>query len=311
LISHYLVLRLKLIYRELGQYALPISIAFLALSIFLTYVFLTTENMDDNKLIIISATPAILLFLYHTNRQDIKMLSALFGKSKRRTILYTEYLFLISPLAAIIATKQPLYAVALLFYTVIIPLIPQHFTLGKLNFSPFGKGNFEWNSGFRMMGIAQILLFIFFIISCAIQLNFNLSLFLLGTTLVFFTFNYSTPEGEQFIIKYRDPAEMIQAKMKFSVLNLSVIGLALCLVQMLFYQKFSWFFPMIVIQLIVICVNQMLLKYAYYPVKSASELNQTILFFIGLIPFLTPFLILLNFHFYKKAKRKLAHYFTL
>jgi len=68
---------------------------------------------------------------------------------------------------------------------------------------------------------------------------------------------------------------------------------------------------MIIVQINVIAITMMLLKYVYYPNKLASEANQTILWIIGVIPFLTPILILLNFHFYKKATNKLQKFYSL
>jgi len=298
-------------YRSLGDHRAILSIFLLVLLILFGFGLFRIEFKDQNALRQINIAILVLVFFYHSNRPDLKMLSALCGKKNSKKILSAEYLVWTLPFVGIMCLRGFYYSLALLIIPILFPFLKQKIGRLGIKFSPFGKGNFEWNSGFRITGIFQIILFVLFITSCWVKINFGVSVLLMAILLFIFSGNYFTHESSQFVIQYRSAEEMLKAKMFFCIKYTTLIGVILAIILGLFYMKYSWIFLMIIVQINVIAITMMLLKYVYYPNKLASEANQTILWIIGVIPFLTPILILLNFHFYKKATNKLQKFYSL
>ncbi|MFT4986783.1 MAG: hypothetical protein ACI8U0_002429, partial [Flavobacteriales bacterium] len=145
---------------------------------------------------------------------------------------------------------------------------------------------------------------------CIYKANITLSLVLMAVTLLSFSTYYSITEDEQSIIVYRNAKELMISKIRFMIIYTLIFGILLMMILLLSHGIFSWFAPMIVIQVLILLFTSITVKYGYYPNKMAGELQMSILFLMGLIPFLAPVTLLIAIHFYKKSINRLNPYFT-
>ncbi|MFT4660036.1 MAG: hypothetical protein ACI8XB_000293 [Patiriisocius sp.] len=310
ILGHYLKLKLKLLYRSLGQYKVLWSFIICALAVFTAVKLYQLQDISNTNLIAAISVLTVMLIQYHINRKDKDFLKSMIGKQSLKRFLSLEYLILCTPIILLIIIKGFLLGFFLLFVPIFVAFLPSSTLFTGNKISVLGKGNLEWNAGFRTYLLIHLTLFILFILSCIYKANITLSLVLMAVTLLSFSTYYSITEDEQSIIVYRNAKELMISKIRFMIIYTLIFGILLMMILLLSHGIFSWFAPMIVIQVLILLFTSITVKYGYYPNKMAGELQMSILFLMGLIPFLAPVTLLIAIHFYKKSINRLNPYFT-
>jgi len=304
----YFKLRFKLLYRnfELGAlfWVLPLFVLGGVIYSLVNYV----EFIHDSQIHLLLAN-SVLLFLIHNKRKDAFFLKNSLTIRELKTVYFIEYLLLSAPFIILAIGGQNG------IHLVIIPII---FTLSFTSFSivrkakpvsTFKKWNIEWNSGFRIYGLAVLAIVAIFISTFFLPTTTYLNIFVFGILFLALS-SFQAIEEEPFFIRIFNcsPQQFLLKKVKTSLIPLALTGL-IALVPILIIEIDYWIFILLVFaQGLTYNINTVLGNYANYQ----NEAGKLITFFVKVIftivPFLLPLNLILTVYLFQKAITSLKPY---
>lgn len=307
-LTQYFQLRFKLLYRnfELGTlfWLLPLILFGGTIYTLINY----TEAIHSRQIQLLLAN-IIFLFLIHNKRKDGHFLKNSLTTQQLRTVYFIEYLLLSIPFIILaIGSLNWLHLVIIPFLIILSSLT---FSIGRKTkpTSLFKKSNIEWNSGFRIYGLAPIALIGIFISSFFLPTTSYLNIFIFGV--LFLTLSsFQAIEEEASFIRIFDcsPQQFLIQKIKATLIPLALIG-CIALIPILIVEQGYW--PIIILvtaQGLIYNANTILGNYANYQ----NEAGKLITFFVKIIftvvPFLLPLNIILTVFLYRKAITSLKPY---
>lgn len=263
--------------------------------------------MDENRAWMIVGVICLLLVQQHNSRRDQDFLIGLSSKRKSQMLFSFEYLMIVLPFTLVLF-GLPLHAITLITFSSLLGFIPIS-KKGGNKFSIFGAGNYEWNSGLRMIMILAVAILIGFIASCIAQVNINVSLVLGAIFGLLITFFYGTHEDVSMMTVYLSPKQVLRQKIIALIRSILLWFLPIITIYTIAYGVLDYKWLFVISQVFLLATTSILLKYSHLPNKQAADLQLTILYLVGFIPFLIPVMILINLHYYKRAISHLNKFF--
>ncbi len=307
-LSQYFSLRLKLFYRnfELGLlfWIIPIFIG-----AGITYALINlTDFFHSKQLQLLLANIALLIWI-HYKRKDRDFLRSTLTKNQIRLIYYLEYTLLSSPLIVLAFGCKNWIHLSLFLAILGIPFLSPSSRRQSKPLRIFKKWNIEWNSGFRLYGLAPILVISIYISSFFLSTTIYLNLFLFGLTILSPSLFLSIEEAPNWIKIFDcSPQQFLTQKVKLHLIHLFVFSL-LTTLPIIILEFSHW--PLILLilaQAIFYNLNTTLGKYANYQNEAAKIITSIVKTIFTLVPFLLPLNIILSLFLYRKAIQSLKPY---
>ena len=307
-LTQYFQLRFKLLYRN---FELGILFWIIPLVIFgaVTYSLINYLELIQVKQIHLLLANGILLVLIHNKRKDAHFLKNSLTTKQLITVYCIEHLLLSTPLIILAIGGQNW--IHFLIVPIIVALSYTSFSIERKAkpIAIFKKRNIEWNSGFRIYGLAPLAVTGIYISSFFLPTTSYLNLFIFGVLFLALS-SFQAIEEEASFIRIFDcsPQRFLIQKVKTNLIPLALIGF-IALVPILIVESNYWMLILLVVaQGLIYNLNTVLGNYANYQ----NEAGKLITFFIKLIftlvPFLLPLNIILSIFLYRKAVTSLKPY---
>jgi hypothetical protein len=251
----------------------------------------------------------VVLILVHNKRKDSYFLKNLLVSEQLKIVYFLEYFLISIPFIVLAIGGQNWIHFAIILIMIVLSFIS--FSVGRKTkpISIFKRWNIEWNSGFRIYGLAPVIVVGFFIASFFLPTTNYLNIFIFGMVFLSFSSFQSIEEGATFIRIFDcSPGQFLMQKVKTNLRPLVMVGLV-AVVPVLMVEMDHWLIIVLVIaQGLVYNVNTVLGNYANYQ----NEAGKLITFFVKIIftviPFLLPLNLLLSVFLYRKAMSSLKPY---
>ncbi len=307
-IGQYYRLKAKLLYRnfELGMlfWIIPLLTIFLVIFGLINYCEFI-HSIETHLLLINSA----FLLLIQQKRNDVHFLKSTLTKAQVQTIFILDN-FSISLPFIILAIGAKIY---LHIGIVIIILWISLFPISKLRkiapMSLFKKWNIEWNSSFRIYGLAPLATIGLYVYSFFLPTTAYLNIFLFGICILSLSIFQNTEENLSFIRIFNcSTKQFIYKKLTVHLTPLLFVSLLTIVPILITESNYFLIILTILFQVLLFNINTILGKYANYENKAAKLVTFVVKLTFSIIPFLLPLNLILAAFLYKKAITSLNTY---
>ena len=310
MISIYLQMRLKQLYRELSGVGLVRVFILLAFSI-LACFFISKAAQSFMNAIYLTMGICVGLASIHLKRKDLVFMMINF--SMHKSIILAEYLVLLLPVFALLLYNHQPLPIAILFLTVIILSNFNRQFKKQTGFhwivQHIPAQSFEWKAGLRRSTILILLLLLTALIASSFIGTIPIILFIIGLIPLNF-YNYGEPY-QMLIASEAGPNKFLLRKIATALALYSIIAAPLI---MLFIIRHPDYWHITAVEYVAfgtVYCYVILLKYSFYQPNQSLDSVQafsTIGSLSLIIPFFLPVIWALGIWFYFKSKAKLNYY---
>lgn len=307
-LTQYLQLRFKLLYRNFELGALFWVIPIVVFSGIIYSLINYTEFIHSKQIHILLAN-IVLLVLVHNKRKDAHFLKNSLTTKQLRSVYFIEYFFISIPF--IILALGGLNWIHFAIIPVLISLSMLSFSVGRKAkpISIFKKWNIEWNSGFRIYGLAPIVVIGFFISTFFLPTTSYLNLFVFGVIFLSIS-SFQAIEEEASFIRIFDcsPQQFLQQKITVNLIPLALIGLISLVPILIVELQYWWIILLVIAQGVIFNVNTVFGNYANYQNEAGKLIIFIAKLIFAIVPFLLPLNLILTVFLYRKAVNSLKPY---
>lgn len=307
-IAQYFQLRFKLLYRnfELGAlfWIIPIVIFGGVIYSLVNYIEFIQSNQIHLLLVNI-----VLLVLIHNKRKDAHFLKNSLTTSQLKSIYFIEYFLISIPFIFLAVVAINWYHFSLI--PVLILLSSLSFSVGRKAkpISIFKKYNIEWNSGFRIYGLAPVAVIGIFISTFFLPTTSYLNFFIFGLLFLSLSSFQAIEEDSSFIRIFDcSPQQFLIQKVKTNLIPLAIIGLISLVPILIFEYRYWWILLLIILQGFIFNINTVLGNYANYQNEAGKLITFIVKLIFTVVPFLLPLNLILSISLYRKAIYSLKTY---